>query len=126
MRKRLAPFAASSLFFGGIALAAGSAAASNKVVVGLGHDLAQHTCSGCHLIEPGQVNPPDHVGGPSFQSVANRPTTTVEFLRRHLRTTQSNAVIPLAMPNPKLSDDEIVKIIAYITSLRAPADPAGH
>jgi cytochrome c2 len=84
----------------------------------MGHDLAQRLCSGCHLIEPGQTNPPDHVGGPAFQAVANRPNVTQQTLRKHLRTTHSNSMIPLAMPNPQLSEDELVKVIAYIISLR--------
>lgn len=100
------------------AMAAPAALAdSNKIASGMGHDLAQHLCSACHLVEPGQTNPPGHVGGPAFQTVADRPNVTVRSLRRHLRTTHSNAMIPLAMPNPQLSEDELVKIITYITSL---------
>ena len=92
--------------------------AQNKVASGMGHDLAQRLCTSCHLIEPGQTNPPGHVGGPSFQSVADRPDVTVEGLRKHLKTTHSNEMIPLAMPNPQLTQDQLVKIIAYIVSLR--------
>jgi mono/diheme cytochrome c family protein len=90
---------------------------SSKVASGIGHDLAQKLCTMCHLIEPGQVNPPGHVGGPSFQSIADRPNLTAEHLRTHLRTTHSNSMIPLAMPNPQLTEDELVKIIAYVLSL---------
>jgi len=94
-------------------------AASNKVASGIGHDLAQKFCTSCHLIEPGQSNLPDDVGGPAFQTVANRPETTADTLRKHLKTTHSNAMIPLlSMPNPQLTDDELVKIVAYILSLR--------
>ncbi len=102
--------------------AAGPAnAASDKLVSGLGHDLAEHNCSRCHMIEAGQNNPPDHVGGPTFQSVADRPGTTPESLRRHLTTTHTNAMIPLAMPNPQLTEDELIKIVSYLMSLKAPS-----
>ncbi len=97
-----------------------SRADSNSIAPGLGHDLAERLCSSCHLIEPGASNPVDHVGGPAFQTVANRPGVTERSLRRHLRTTHSNTMIPLAMPNPQLSEDELVKIISYILSLRRP------
>ncbi len=92
--------------------------AADKVAPGLGHDLAQKLCASCHLIEPGQSNPPGHVGGPAFQTVANRPDITVETLRTHLKTTHSNSMIPLAMPNPQLTEDELNKTVVYILSLR--------
>jgi mono/diheme cytochrome c family protein len=92
--------------------------ADSDIVPALGHGLAQRLCTSCHLIEPGAVNPPDHVGGPTFQSIADQPKSTERSLRRHLRTTHTNAMVPLAMPNPQLSEDELIKIIAYIVSLR--------
>jgi len=106
------------LVLAGLAIAPTAYATSNAVVPGMGHDLAQRLCTGCHLIEPGAVNPPDHVGGPAFQWVADQHKVTEGSLRRHLRTTHTNAMIPLAMPNPQLSEDELIKIIGYIVSLR--------
>jgi mono/diheme cytochrome c family protein len=93
-------------------------AATDRVAAALGHDLAQQFCTTCHLIEAGQKNPPGHVGGPSFQTVADRPDTTRESLRHHLTMTHTNAMIPLQMPNPQLSEDELVKIISYLMSLK--------
>jgi mono/diheme cytochrome c family protein len=93
---------------------------STKLVSSLGHDLAQHYCSSCHLIERGQKNPVDFVGGPAFQAVANRPDTTKESLLTHLRTTHANKLVPLQMPNPRLTHDETVKIVTYLLSLRHP------
>jgi cytochrome c551/c552 len=94
-------------------------AVSDRLSAGMGHDLAQMACTSCHLIEPGQKNPPDHVGGPSFQEVANREGITGAKLREHLRTTHSNSMIPLSMPNPHLSDDQQNKIVDYILSLKS-------
>jgi len=111
-------YCTSSLMFAAAAVAPASHAASNAVVAGLGHDLAQRLCTSCHLIEPGAVNPPGHVGGPTFQSIADQPKSTERSLRRHLRTTHTNAMVPLEMPNPQLSEDELIKIIGYIISLR--------
>ena len=118
MTRLSATFAISAAIAGALLGSAPARAASNKIVSGMGHDLAVHLCTSCHLVEPGQANTADHVGGPSFQTVANRPNVTEETLRRHLRTTHSNAMIPLAMPNPQLTEDELVKIIDYLLSLR--------
>jgi hypothetical protein len=118
MTRLSATLAMSAVIAGALIGGSSAWAASNKVVSGMGHDLAEHLCTSCHLVEPGQVNPAGHVGGPSFQSVADRPDITEKSLRRHLRTTHSNAMIPLAMPNPQLTEDELVKIIDYLISLR--------
>ena len=113
--------AASALVSASLLTAVSAFADTHKVASGMGRELAAHLCSACHLTEPGKSNPPDHVGGPAFQTVADRPDVTAKTLRTHLRQTHTNAMIPLAMPNPQLTEDELVKIIAYITSLRAPA-----
>jgi mono/diheme cytochrome c family protein len=108
---------------------AGGIAAPGQVSSAMGHGLAQRICTSCHLIESGQSNPPDHVGGPALPTVADRPGTTERLLRDHLRTTHANGRIPLAMPNPALTDDETTKIVDYILSLHQPrrqpsAEPA--
>jgi hypothetical protein len=108
-----------AVLLGGISIAPVTRAEPNDIASGLGHGLAERLCTRCHLVEPGQTNPPDHVGGPAFQTVANSPRVTVRSLRKHLETTHSNDMIPLAMPNPELSEDELIKIISYIISLRA-------
>jgi mono/diheme cytochrome c family protein len=116
MTARIAAGAMFSLTLGALSLSAH--AEPNKVASGMGHDLAQVKCSSCHLIEPGQKNAPDHVGGPSFQTVADRPGTTEATLRKHLQTTHASGIVPLSMPNPNLSQDELNKIIHYLVSLK--------
>jgi hypothetical protein len=101
----------------GVSIAPITNAKPNNIASAMGHGLAESLCTTCHLVEPGQTNPPDHVGGPAFQTVANRPKVTERSLRKHLQTTHSNDMIPLAMPNPGLSEDELIKIISYIVSL---------
>jgi hypothetical protein len=103
---------------GALFSSATSSAANNGVVSGMGHGLAERLCTMCHLVEPGATNPPGNVGGPAFQDVANQPDITEKSLRRHLRTTHSNSMIPLAMPDPQLTEDEVIKIIDYILSLK--------
>ena len=98
-------------------------AVSDRLTSGMGHDLAQARCTSCHLIEPGQKNPPDHVGGPAFQEIADRPEVTAAKLRAHLKTTHTNSIIPLSMPNPQLSQDAINKIIDYLLSLKTTGKP---
>lgn len=104
-------------------LSLGALAEPSKLTAGMGHDLAQRICSSCHLIEPGQTNPPDHVGGPSFQTVADRPDTTEATLDHHLRTTKHSRIVPLSMPNPKLTPDQENKVVDYILSLRQAQKP---
>ncbi|MDB5393460.1 MAG: Cytochrome [Rhodospirillales bacterium] len=118
MTTRTATLAVATTMIGVLASTPAAWATSNGVVTGMGHDLVQRLCSACHMVEPGQSDPPNHVGGPAFQTVANRPDITERSLRRHLRATHSNAMIPLAMPNPQLSEDELIKIIDYLISLR--------
>ncbi|HTJ62939.1 MAG TPA: c-type cytochrome [Alphaproteobacteria bacterium] len=107
--------ASGAVLFG---LSSAAHAANDTLVPAMGHGIALQICTQCHLVEPGQVNPPDHVGGPSFQTIANGEDVTVAKLRKHLRTTEVNKRLPLAMPNPALTPDEENKLVAYIISLR--------
>lgn len=91
--------------------------AANSLVPAMGHGIAQQKCTTCHLIEPGQVNPPEHVGGPSFQTIANGEDVAVAKLRKHL-TKSNRRVGALTMPNQDLTSDELNKLTAYIVSLR--------
>ncbi len=108
-----------AVLLGGALIAPVTKAESNKIASGMGHDLAERLCARCHLVESGQTNPPAYVGGPAFRTIANSPHVTVQSMREHLETTHSNDMIPLAMPNPGLSEDELVKIISYIISLHS-------
>ena len=98
--------------------------AADSLVPAMGHGIAQQKCTTCHLIEPGQVNPPEHVGGPSFQTIANSEDVTVAKLRKHL-TKSNRRVGALIMPNQDLTSDELNKLTAYILSLRQ-AQPAAE
>ncbi len=76
-----------------------------------GRPLAERWCMACHVIErESPTLAPDR--GPSFTTIAARPSTTPEYLRRHLSTSHTH------MPDFALSRYESDALIAYILSLR--------
>ena len=84
-----------------------------------GHDLAVLICAYCHLAAPDQaampfLKPP----APSFESIAQRKTLSVDFIRTFMATTHRDIRNPKGMPNPELADFQIEQVGAYIMSLR--------
>ena len=87
--------------------------------VSKGRHLAIMLCTECHLVAPDQpyaptLSPP----APSFVSIAQRPSTTVDSLRNFLIKTHQGLDNPKGMPNPMLADFQIAAIAAYLLSLR--------
>jgi mono/diheme cytochrome c family protein len=76
-----------------------------------GQELARTVCAECHSVDRG-----DDLGGvagaPSFQEIADRPSTTELSLRAFLRTSHAG------MPDLVLTEPEVDDIAAYILSLR--------
>jgi len=109
---------------GVLCLAAGPAQsqqASNADDVRQGHDLAVKVCAFCHMAASDQeilpiLRPP----GPSFESIAQRPTTSTDSLRTFVATTHRDISSGSAkgMPNPELLDSQVKQVAAYILSLR--------
>ena len=90
-----------------------------------GHRLALKICSFCHVAASDQPFPPTlRNPGPSFQAIADRPSTTAVWLRNFLLTTHTTIAEPATMPNPDLADDQVTNIVAYLLSLRSSASPA--
>ena len=84
-----------------------------------GREIALLVCTSCHVVEPDQkytviLRPP----APPFESIAQRPSTTAESIRKHLKTTHRDAENPNGMPNPQLIDSYIEQVTAYLLSLR--------
>jgi mono/diheme cytochrome c family protein len=76
-----------------------------------GRPLAERWCMACHVIEREAPSvAPDR--GPNFTTIAARPSTTPESLRRYLSTGHTR------MPDFALSRYESDALIAYILSLR--------
>ncbi len=87
-----------------------------------GRDIALNICSACHVVASGQqrtpiLNPP----ATSLLDVANRPDTKPAALRHFVATTHwDEKTVPVSMPNPALTDEQIGDVILYIMSLRHP------
>ncbi len=84
-----------------------------------GRAIALSICSACHVVAVDQPYAPIlHNPGPSFQSIANKPTATADALRRFISTAHKTAGDPFRMPNPELTDEMQDQVVAYILSLR--------
>jgi mono/diheme cytochrome c family protein len=107
---------AALLFVGG---AARAQPASNSEQVAQGHDLALALCSVCHVAAPDQTEPPmQSNAGPPFRDIANNPQITPAALRTFMEITHSTTTPPFTMPNPRLSEQQVDAVIAYMMSLR--------
>ena len=101
-----------SLSFPFLAQARDADAAAGKAV-------AVAICSACHSIGPRDPGPEGaERRGPDFVVLAARTDLTAEKIRVFLKTTNLLRDAPLGMPNPKLSEDQIADVIAYVFSLR--------
>jgi hypothetical protein len=73
------------------------------------------------VVLPDQEFPPIFNGPPKppdFYGIANGANTTALSLRDFLSSTHSTMNLPVHMPNPELSDDQMANIISFILSLR--------
>jgi mono/diheme cytochrome c family protein len=75
-----------------------------------GRQTATKLCSSCHQVLP--IFLPDKADAPSFQSIADLPSTTGISLYVFLHSNHRN------MPNLILSSTETNDLIAYILSLK--------
>jgi mono/diheme cytochrome c family protein len=84
-----------------------------------GHALAVAICAYCHVVEPGDPNPPVlHPPGPPFAEIASRGDVTIDAVEAFLHTTLRDVKAPKGMSNPQLADFRIKAIAAYVLSLR--------
>jgi mono/diheme cytochrome c family protein len=79
-----------------------------------GRQIATNLCSSCHRVLP--MTFPDKGDPPSFQSIADLPSTTGISLKVFLRSNHKN------MPNLILSEAESDDVIAYILRLKKQKD----
>jgi len=82
-----------------------------------GENIAQHNCAACHAValDKGHSTKP----GPDFADIANRPGVSATSLRHFITTTHWDVdKVPMSMPNPMLSHDDIRAVTSYILSLR--------
>ena len=60
-----------------------------------------------------------HESAPRFDDIANRPDTTEKSLRKFIVATHwDGETIPMTMPKPDLTKQQVVALSRYIISLR--------
>ena len=85
-----------------------------------GHRLALRICSACHVAAADQEAVPLlKKPAPSFQQIANRPSTSAASLRNFLMTIHRTLANGTDMPNPELTDDQTRDVVSYMMSLRS-------
>jgi cytochrome c1 len=85
-----------------------------------GRALSLRVCTACHVVSPDQEMPPIlRPPAPSFQAIANRPSTTEESVRRFLTETHTSLQNLKSMPNPELTDDHVRQAAAFLVSLKS-------
>jgi mono/diheme cytochrome c family protein len=106
----------------GMASASAESAPAGKSVVARGEQLSRLLCPACHVVAADQEFAPIlRQRTPSFAEIANRPDTSATSLQRFISTTHwDEKTIPMQMPNPGLSKEEMKAVTAYILSLRKP------
>lgn len=117
----IAPLLASVVWLLGSAPAS-PAQPHQSAAVARGEHIARIVCSACHVVAKDQEYPPIlDTPGPTFQDIANRPTTTEKSLRHFITTTHWDMeTIPMTMPNPMLTPEDTRAVARYILSLRSP------
>jgi cytochrome c len=95
------------LFLGGT-----QAVAQESGNVAAGRRIAQQWCSECHKIDRAQRLVDPDVGAPSFEEVANEPSTTPLSLRVFFQSSHEN------MPDLHISQSQADDLVAYILSLK--------
>jgi mono/diheme cytochrome c family protein len=104
-----------------LSLALGAAATPALAAsVAAGRQTALNVCSACHVVADKQEFEPLLIQKtPSFQEVADRPSTTAASLRRFITKTHwDEKSVPMTMPQQMLLDQQRDDVIAYILSLR--------
>jgi mono/diheme cytochrome c family protein len=99
---------------------ASPAQAETPDLVAAGRDFAGRVCAACHVVtrqrdELPVLSPP----GPSFATLAQRPSLTEPVLREFLGSNHRGLGPHEAMPNPRLADYQIDEITAFMMSLKA-------
>jgi mono/diheme cytochrome c family protein len=84
-----------------------------------GKQLARIVCSDCHVVASDSESPPPlHDPAPRFDEIASRPGTTEKSLQQFITTTHwDGETIPITMPKPELTKQQVVALSRYIMSL---------
>ncbi len=84
-----------------------------------GQKFAERVCGACHVVtnDPNEI-PIRRPPGPSFAELAKWPKLTEQSLRQLLTSNHHDLGATGAMPNPRLADYQIDRVVAYLLSLK--------
>ncbi|WP_339035399.1 c-type cytochrome [Bradyrhizobium symbiodeficiens] len=85
-----------------------------------GRSLAHSSCGICHVVAGvAKEAPAPRPSAPGFQEIVSRPSFSTDELRRFLASNHRRLGPDQSMPNPRLSENQIEAIVAYLETLRA-------
>jgi len=108
-----------AVLVGGLMVGGGSPAiADNDADILAGKEIAAKACLPCHAVAPlGSADQQMGMAGPSFAEIAKGKIAAPDSLHAFLSSTDSSVGHPGSMPRPKLTDEQIRLLGAYIVSL---------
>lgn len=104
-----------------VAVPAAADEAVHQPDIAAGQRIALDVCAACHTLATGQ--PAEPILRPpavALSSIANRPGTTLDSLRRYIARLHPATAKPRQMPDPELTDDQVTDVAAFILTLRKP------
>ena len=85
-----------------------------------GHAVARASCGTCHVVsDPAKETPSSRPPAPSFLEITKRPSFSADEIRQFLMSSHRRIGPAEAMPNPRLAENQIEAIVAYLETLRA-------
>lgn len=85
-----------------------------------GRALAHSSCGTCHVVaDAAREAPAPRPSAPGFQDIVSRPSFSADGLRKFLASNHRRLGPVQAMPNPRLSENQIEAIVAYLETIRA-------
>lgn len=85
-----------------------------------GRSLAHASCATCHVVaDAARDAPPPRPSAPGFREIVSRPSFSADGVRNFLASNHRRLGPDQAMPNPRLSENQIESIVAYLEAIRA-------
>jgi mono/diheme cytochrome c family protein len=95
--------------------------ASDAADILKGQQLARIACSDCHIVASDSESPVPTLNesAPRFDDIANRAGASEKSLQKFILTTHwDGETIPMTMPKPELTKQQVVALSRYVMSLR--------
>ncbi|WP_375312864.1 cytochrome c [Bradyrhizobium sp. A5] len=85
-----------------------------------GRSLAHSSCGTCHVVaDAAREAPAPRPSAPGFREIVSRPSFSADGLRKFLASNHRRLGPDQAMPNPRLSENQIEAIVAYLETIVA-------